>query len=47
MYVGRRPGEPVTDDYPGQTPYQFTAGTLEMVAVNVSGKPFTDLEHHP
>ena len=46
LYVGRQPGEPVTDDYPGESPHQFTGGTLKLVAVNVSGKPFTDLEHH-
>jgi hypothetical protein len=46
LYVGRQPGEPVTDDYPGPSPHQFTGGTLKLVAVNVSGEPFTDLEHH-
>jgi arylsulfatase A-like enzyme len=46
LYVGRQPGEPVTDDYPGDTPYEFIGGTLRLVSVNVSGKPFTDLEHH-
>jgi arylsulfatase A-like enzyme len=46
LYVGRQPGEPVTDDYPGESPHEFTGGTLRLVAVNVSGKPFTDLEHH-
>ncbi len=46
LYVGRQPGEPVTDDYPGESPYEFTGGTLKLVAVNVSGKPFNDLEHH-
>jgi hypothetical protein len=46
LYVGRQPGEPVTDDYPGEPPHQFTGGTLKLVAVNVSGEPFTDLEHH-
>ena len=46
LYVGRQPGEPVTDDYPGESPHEFTGGTLKLVAVNVSGKPFTDLEHH-
>jgi arylsulfatase A-like enzyme len=46
LYVGRQPGEPVTDDYPGETPYEFIGGTLRLVSVNVSGKPFTDLEHH-
>ena len=46
LYVGRQPGEPVTEDYPGESPHTFTGGTLKLVAVNVSGKPFTDLEHH-
>ena len=46
LYVGRQPSEPVTDDYPGESPHEFTGGTLKLVAVNVSGKPFTDLEHH-
>ena len=46
LYVGRQPGEPVTDDYPGESPYEFTGGTLKMVSVNVSGEQFTDLEHH-
>jgi arylsulfatase A-like enzyme len=46
LYVGRQPGEPVTDDYPGGSPHEFTGGTLRLVAVNVSGEPFTDLEHH-
>lgn len=46
LYVGRQPGEPVTDDYPGESPHTFTGGTLKLVAVNVSGEPFTDLEHH-
>ncbi len=46
LFVGRQPGEPVTDDYPGESPHEFTGGTLKLVAVNVSGEPFTDLEHH-
>jgi arylsulfatase A-like enzyme len=46
LYVGRQPGEPVTDDYPNASPHEFTGGTLKMVAVNVSGEPFTDIEHH-
>ena len=46
LYVGRQPGEPVTDDYPGEPPFEFTGGTLKLVSVNVSGKRFTDLEHH-
>jgi arylsulfatase A-like enzyme len=44
LYVGRHPGEPVTDDYPGSPPYSFTGGTIDRVAVDVSGEPFVDLE---
>ena len=42
--VGRHAGEPVTDDYPGESPYAFTGGTLNRVAVDVSGEPYVDLE---
>jgi arylsulfatase A-like enzyme len=44
LFVGRHSGEPVTDDYPGQPPYAFTGGTIDRVAVDVSGEPFIDLE---
>ena len=44
LYVGRHNGEPVTDDYPGHAPYRFTGGTIDRVAVDVSGEPFIDLE---
>jgi arylsulfatase len=44
LYVGRHNGEPVTDDYPGQPPYAFTGGTIDRVAVDVSGEPYVDLE---
>ncbi len=44
LFVGRHPGEPVTDDYPGSPPYTFTGGTIDRVAVDVSGEPFVDLE---
>jgi hypothetical protein len=44
LYVGRHNGEPVTDDYPGQPPYAFTGGTIDRVAVDVSGEPYMDLE---
>ena len=42
--VGRDAGEPVTDDYPGEPPYAFTGGTINRVAVDVSGEPYVDLE---
>ena len=44
LYVGRHGGEPVTDDYPGEPPYPFTGGTINRVAVDVSGEPYMDLE---
>jgi arylsulfatase A-like enzyme len=44
LYVGRDPGEAVTDDYPGQPPHSFTGGTINLVAIDVSGEPYMDLE---
>ncbi len=42
--MGRDPGEPITDDYPGEPPYAFTGGTINRVAIDVSGDPYLDLE---
>jgi arylsulfatase len=44
MNVGRDPAEPITDDYPGASPYAFTGGTIKSAIVDVSGEPFVDLE---
>jgi arylsulfatase len=44
LCVGRDSGEPVTEDYPGTSPWPFTGGTIKKVIVNVSGKPYVDLE---
>jgi arylsulfatase A-like enzyme len=44
LCVGRDSGEPVTEDYPGATPYRFTGGTIKRVAVDVSGEPYVDME---
>ena len=44
LCVGRDSGEPVTDDYPGPLPVSFTGGTIDRVAVDVSGEPYLDLE---
>ena len=44
LFVGRQAGEPVTDDYPGESPYAFTGGRIDRVAVDVSGEPYVDLE---
>ncbi len=44
LCVGRDSSEPVTDDYPGVSPYRFTGGTIHRVVVDVSGEPYVDLE---
>jgi hypothetical protein len=44
LCVGRNSGEPVTGDYPGAHPHEFTGGTIHRVAVDVSGDPYIDLE---
>jgi hypothetical protein len=44
LYVGRDPGEAITEDYPGESPYPFTGGTINRVAVDFSGEPYIDLE---
>jgi arylsulfatase A-like enzyme len=44
VYVGRHGGEPITDDYPGEPPYRFTGGTINRIAIDVSGEPYMDLE---
>jgi arylsulfatase len=44
LCVGRDGGEPVTADYPGAHPHAFTGGTINRVAVDVSGEPYVDLE---
>jgi arylsulfatase len=41
--VGRSARQ-VADDYPGERPWRFTGGTLKMVAIDVSGEPYVDLE---
>jgi arylsulfatase len=43
LNVGRDGGEPVTDDFPGGSPWAFTGGTIKRVFVDVSGDPFVDL----
>ena len=43
LNVGKDGGEPVTDDYPGDSPWPFVGGTIELAAVDVSGEPFVDL----
>jgi arylsulfatase len=44
LNVGRDPAEPVTDDYPGSSPYAFSGGTIKQAIVDVSGEQYVDLE---
>ena len=43
LNIGKEGAEPVTDDYPGQSPWSFIGGTIERAVVDVSGQPFVDL----
>ncbi len=44
LCIGRDGASGVTDQYPGTQPWRFTGGTIKRVAVDVSGKPYIDLE---
>ena len=44
LYVGRQEGEVISDDYPGEAPHRFTGGTINQLAIDVSGEPYLDLE---
>ena len=44
LCAGRDSGEAVTSDYPNGSPHRFTGGTINRVAVDVSGDPYVDLE---
>jgi hypothetical protein len=44
LNVGKDPASPVSDDYPGVSPYSFTGGIIKEAIVDVSGEPFVDLE---
>jgi hypothetical protein len=44
LNVGKDPAEPVTDDYPGASPYAFTGGSIKEAIVDVSGEHYVDLE---
>ena len=44
LCIGRDSAEPITDDYPGESPWTFTGGTIDRVAVDVSGEPYVDME---
>jgi arylsulfatase A-like enzyme len=44
LCIGRDSGEAVTSDYPNGSAHHFTGGTIQRVAVDVSGDPYVDLE---
>ena len=44
LCVGRDSSDPVSSDYPGTAPWAFTGGTINRVAVDVSGEPYVNLE---
>jgi arylsulfatase len=44
LNVGRDPGSPVADDYPGERPFAFTGGTIKEAIIDVSGDHYVDLE---
>jgi arylsulfatase len=44
LCIGRDSGAGVTSDYPGTMPWPFTGGTINRVAVDVSGEQYIDLE---
>jgi arylsulfatase len=43
LNIGKDGAEPVTDDYPGESPWPFVGGTIVRAVVDVSGTPFVDL----
>jgi hypothetical protein len=43
LNIGKDGAEPVTDDYPGDSPWLFVGGAIVRAAVDVSGEPFVDL----
>ena len=45
LNVGKDSGEPITDDYPGTSPWAFVGGTIHQVTVDVAGEPWVDLEN--
>ena len=43
LNIGTEGAEPVTDDYPGDSPWAFVGGTIKKAIIDVSGEPFVDL----
>jgi hypothetical protein len=43
LNIGKDGAEPVTDDYPGESPWPFVGGTIARAVVDGGGEPFVDL----
>jgi arylsulfatase len=43
LNIGKDGGEPVTDDYPGESPWAFAGGTIVKAVIDVGGEAFVDL----
>ena len=44
LNLGLDRAEPVTADYPGDSPWAFTGGTIHKVIVDIVGDPRVDVE---
>ena len=44
LNVGKEGAEPVTDDYPGSSPWAFVGGEIHKATVDVDGHPWVDLK---
>ena len=44
LNIGMDRAEPVTPDYPGESPSAFAGGRIHKVLVDVAGDPWVDLE---
>ena len=44
LNVGKEGAEPVTDDYPGTSPWAFVGGEIHQATVDVDGHPWVDLQ---
>ncbi|WP_136625292.1 hypothetical protein [Dictyobacter kobayashii] len=44
LNIGHDGGSPVTNDYPGSSPWAFSGGTIKRVVFDVSGEEYHDFE---
>jgi len=45
LNVGKEGADPVTDDYPGTSPWAFVGGTIHQATIDVAGEPWVDLKN--